>query len=204
MNHYVYKITFVDMPWFYYGVHTENGRNYMGSPKTHKWIWDFYEPKKEIVQYFETREEADAIEKRIIDYHLSNKNCLNECSGGKFSLDSLRRGALKRNSLPISEKTKQKQSKKSKENWQNPTIACKMKHGLQKATKNAFTVEAKNKRSNSVKKTFKEINHQQGPKNSQFGTKWITNGFINLKIKKEDPLPEGFSYGRIKKLAGVA
>ena len=36
------------------------------------------------------------------------------------------------------------------------------------------------------KKTFKEIGHQQGEKNSQFGTCWITKDCVNKKIKKED------------------
>jgi len=38
---------------------------------------------------------------------------------------------------------------------------------------------------------------QSGSKNSQYGTTWITNGNRNLKIKKGDPIPEGFRYGRI-------
>lgn len=33
-------------------------------------------------------------------------------------------------------------------------------------------------------------------KNSQFGTIWITNGFDNKKIKKEEPIPEGWYKGR--------
>lgn len=37
-----------------------------------------------------------------------------------------------------------------------------------------------------MKKTLKQINHQQGDKNSQYGTCWITNGEINKKVKKEE------------------
>lgn len=33
-------------------------------------------------------------------------------------------------------------------------------------------------------------------KNSQYGTKWITNGKINKKIKKSDEIPCGFYAGR--------
>lgn len=105
------------MPWFYYGVHTENGRPYFGSPKTHKWRWDFYEHEITVLQWFETREEADAIEKRIISYFLNNPNCLNECAGGRFSLESLRRGAISRNQLPVKPGTKEKIGEAAKARW---------------------------------------------------------------------------------------
>lgn len=48
--------------------------------------------------------------------------------------------------------------------------------------------------------TFNNKNHQKGNKNSQFGTCWIHN--INndsKKIKKTDPLPDGWKYGRTEK-----
>ena len=48
------------------------------------------------------------------------------------------------------------------------------------------------------KKALKEINHQQGEKNSQFGTMWITNGRDNKKVKKDiDFIPEGWYKGRV-------
>jgi len=43
---------------------------------------------------------------------------------------------------------------------------------------------------------FKEIGHQQGEKNSQAGTIWITNGTENKKIKKINPIPIGWNKGR--------
>lgn len=42
--------------------------------------------------------------------------------------------------------------------------------------------------------------HQQGSKNSQFGTCWITNGQENKKIKKEELdkwLELGYNKGRV-------
>jgi hypothetical protein len=44
--------------------------------------------------------------------------------------------------------------------------------------------------------TFRKNNHQRGAKNSQYGTMWITDGSTNRKIKKGDPIPEGFRAGR--------
>lgn len=46
------------------------------------------------------------------------------------------------------------------------------------------------------KETFKRIKHQQGESHSQHGTMWITNGTINTKVKKTDPLPDGWIKGR--------
>ena len=36
-----------------------------------------------------------------------------------------------------------------------------------------------------------------GAKNSQYGTIWVTNGKSNMKIKKENPIPEGYRKGRV-------
>lgn len=48
------------------------------------------------------------------------------------------------------------------------------------------------------KKAFKKIKHQQGEKNSQYGTMWICNHAIkkNKRINKCDPIPEGWAKGR--------
>lgn len=46
------------------------------------------------------------------------------------------------------------------------------------------------------KETFKKIGHQQGVKNSMYGTMWITNGSHSYRIKKDSPIPEGYKKGR--------
>mgnify|MGYP003593220292 CR=1 FL=1 len=54
------------------------------------------------------------------------------------------------------------------------------------------TLEAKEKRRVSLQR----IKHQQGSKNSQFGTKWITDGESSRKIKRDEAIPEGWKKGR--------
>jgi hypothetical protein len=49
------------------------------------------------------------------------------------------------------------------------------------------------------KETYKKIGHQQGTNNSQYGSMWITNGKNNLKISKNDSIPEGYKKGRVCK-----
>jgi hypothetical protein len=66
-----------------------------------------------------------------------------------------------------------------------------------KATKASKTPEARRKQ----KEKFKEINHQQGESNSQYGKMWITDGTKEgtYRINKGESIPEGFRKGRISK-----
>jgi len=95
---YLYKITFEEVPYYYYGVHKEKkfGEYYMGSPYTHKWCWELYTPKKQILQLFDFTDdgwvEAQEVEKRLIKpFYNEDKWCLNENSGGRFSIEHQRR-----------------------------------------------------------------------------------------------------------------
>jgi hypothetical protein len=91
-RHYTYKVTFPGMPWFYFGVHTENGKPYYGSPKTHRWIWRVYEFEIQILEWFNDRKEAERVEDRLIKHFLNDPNCLNEHYGSVFSRESALRG----------------------------------------------------------------------------------------------------------------
>ena len=99
---YTYKITFEEVPYYYYGVHKEKRFNdeYWGTPITHKWMWDFYISKKQILQVFDFTDEgwlkAQEVEKRLIKpVYNSDINCLNENCGGKTSLDICRENGKK-------------------------------------------------------------------------------------------------------------
>lgn len=95
---YVYKVTFEEIPHWYWGVHREKSPNdgYMGSPTTHKWMWDFYTPHLQICQLFDYTDEgwyqARDVESRIIRPDLNNPLCLNENCGGTYSREVLRKG----------------------------------------------------------------------------------------------------------------
>jgi hypothetical protein len=96
---YIYKITFEEvLYYYYYGVHKEKYFNddYMGSPVTHKWMWDFYTPKKQILEIFPFTDEgwleAQEVEGRLIrPVFNTDKWCLNENCGGIVSLDVRRK-----------------------------------------------------------------------------------------------------------------
>jgi hypothetical protein len=91
---YIYKITFEEVLYCYYGVHKEKkfDEYYMGSPVTHKWMWDFYTPKKQILEIFPFTDEgwleAQEVEGRLIrPVFNTDKWCLNESCMGIFSLE---------------------------------------------------------------------------------------------------------------------
>jgi len=95
---YTYKITFEEVPYYYYGVKKEKHFNedYWGSPVTNKWCWELYTPKKQILEIFDYSDEgyteAVNVENRLIKpVYNSDEWCLNEHYGGKISLDVRRK-----------------------------------------------------------------------------------------------------------------
>jgi hypothetical protein len=96
---YTYKITFEEVPYYYYGVHKEKVFNeeYWGTPKTNKWCWALYTPKKQILQLFDFTDggwiEAQEVEKKLIrPFYQTDKWCLNESIGGFFTLEQQKQG----------------------------------------------------------------------------------------------------------------
>jgi hypothetical protein len=98
---YTYKITFEEVPYWYWGVHKERKykENYLGSPSTHKWAWKYYTPKIQILEIFEYSEEgwleAQKVESRLIKPDLNNPLCLNESVGIKRSIRVCREAGKK-------------------------------------------------------------------------------------------------------------
>jgi len=101
---YTYKITFPSQGWWYWGVHKEKryGEKYWGSPRAHVEKWKWFKFEKQILEFFDSYEEARKVEIRLILPDLNNPMCLNEGCGGVFS----RR--------PISKSTRQKISRANK------------------------------------------------------------------------------------------
>ena len=106
---YLYKITFEEIPDWYWGIHKEKrfGETYLGSPVTHAWKWNFYTPVLQILQEFEYSErgwkEAEELETRLIRPDLNNPLCLNEHCGGRPSTEARARGGetTKENNIAI-------------------------------------------------------------------------------------------------------
>lgn len=197
----IYKITNKLNGHFYIGQHkTKNlDDGYMGSGKLIKTaikkhgIENF---TKEILEIFNTEEEMNEAEKR---YVVLGEGSYNLCPGGLGGWGYLNSNGLNNHNKDwtiigkklskqlkgrirpdISARIKQSHADGKLKAWENFTFAGR-KHSPE------YVSEIK--RRNSIK--------QSGSGNSQFGTKWITDGIINRKISKDQELPSGWKYGRI-------
>lgn len=152
---YVYRITFVDQPHWYWGWHKEKKYDeyYMGSPKAHSDFWEKYEPRKEILRVFDFTEEgailAQTYESWLIEPDLENPLCLNESLGGIISPRHLSECAKERWKSPgfrerVSAAVKrnwedpsyrEKMSKVMKQRWENPSYREKMYEIIRKNLK---------------------------------------------------------------------
>ena len=205
---YLYVIHFSD---FYYYVGKRkcpdryNPWNdpYTGSPKTHKIKWKTTNFTKVVIECFGNDKEVSKAETDLLvklDWE-KDVYCLNECCGGKFSYDANRRGALTRNKLPIKVETREKLSKRNAERWINPNWKNREKviDSLRKNQPNAIIAAKAPEVIEKRKKTFLERGHQQGEKNSQYGTTLIYNLDLRQtkRIKKDEPIPNGWKKGAI-------
>ena len=89
---YFYKITNLLNEHYYYGIHSTNNLDdgYMGSGSRLKYAFNKYgieNFKKEIIKFFDTREELANYEQEIVNKELVNDiNCYNiSCGGEKFN-----------------------------------------------------------------------------------------------------------------------
>tara|TARA_R110000868_G_scaffold288123_1_gene548476 strand:+ start:155 stop:943 length:789 start_codon:yes stop_codon:yes gene_type:complete len=160
---YIYKITFDEVLYYYYGVHKEKkfGEYYMGSPVTHKWCWELYTPKKQILEFFDFTEEgwleAQEVEKRIIKpIYQIDQWCLNENCGGLVSLEMLRENGKKLYEQGIgfhsltTEQRRKNGRKSGKMQYEN-------KLGIHKLTPEQIKQNSKKGTSISIEKRSKEF-----------------------------------------------
>jgi hypothetical protein len=97
-NHYVYQITFLEVPHIYFGARSckrlpEEDVKYMGSPKTYKHYWKENTPIKTIlVTGFSTRGEANLYEKELISQQWAQNISLSlnaSIGGEKFHMEGV-------------------------------------------------------------------------------------------------------------------
>lgn len=212
MHFYLYEIKNNINGKIYIGVHkTKNlDDGYMGSGKIIKRVIEKYGIEnftKTILETFSSREAMFAREKEIVNEEFLDRNDVyNLRRGGSGGFDYINDGS----EIHIS-RTKTGRTNANKvliekygDDFQKYVgslggHANILKNGVNKnfidAGRSSFlgkshTQEHIQYMSNLMKEK------QTGNKNSQFGTMWITNGAENKKIKKDNPIPEGWNKGR--------
>lgn len=201
--HYIYKTTCLVTNRYYFGMHStcNLNDNYMGSGKRLRYSIRKYgieNHKREILLFFESRELLIKAEENFItDDMINDTNCMNLRKGGTggFSAEQQKLNA-------------KKSHEKQLQLMKNDMWVKKKGKNISKALKIAY---AEGKRPRIVKYSWKNKFHtnetklkigntnsvnQQGIKNSQYGTHWITNGLINKKIKKNEIIPIDWWLGR--------
>ena len=214
MFYYLYQIRNLINNKIYVGVHkTKNlDDDYMGSGKIllqayHKYgIKNF---KKDILEYFTNPTDMFNREKEIVtDEFLIREDTYNLRRGGIGGFDYIN------NTMTIEErKAKSLLGNKAKSlKMKDPAYLQSFSENVSKARLGKFNgyspfqdseqhirIVEKAKSTDAIlkrKKTFKEIGHAQGEKNSQFGKIWITNGTLTHKVKKDSFIPDGWKKGR--------
>jgi len=217
MFYYIYQITNKINNKIYIGVHKTKSLDdgYMGSGKVLKraiekhGIENF---EKTILEYFGTSSAMYAKEKEIVDDEFLLREDVYNLRRGGFggfdyinsitpSIEYSRRGL-------IGLKSEAMAYCYTLENWGFRCVAKQNKvadmHRINKSgifsadVRLAGSIAAQSPTARAKQKqAYKEIQHQQGNKNSSFGTMWITNDAENKKIKKTDSIPAGYRKGRL-------
>jgi len=180
---------------------------YIGSGKRLRYAirrYGFENFKFEILEWCKDRTSLINKEKEIItQQHLLDENCYNlklgGLGGGKFYSKehqykcSQAAGIKHRKMLECDENYRKKISiSRTETNKKNHS------NGRLKSIQQSYSwVGKKHKEETKKKISEKNLLNHQGQKNSQFGTKWITNGLQNKKIKSSDSLPQDWIYGRV-------
>lgn len=217
MFHYTYKITNKINNKIYIGAHsTENlDDGYMGSGKLLKRAQDKYGIEnfsKEILEFFDDKTSMFESEKNIVtEEFLKRPDVYNLKLGGeggwdhlntKEYLDKKKEASLKgaaafkirfENDPDLKEKYRKMGSERFKQLWDNPKYREKFLN-IKSFLGKTHTPETINK----MKESHARNKHQHGEKNSQFGMMWIhsLDEKVSKRIKKTDPIPEGWFKGR--------
>ena len=204
--HYLYKTTCVITSRWYIGLHSTNNMEdgYMGSGKRLRYSIRKYgvdNHKKEILEFFETRELlVEAEIKAITADMITDTDCMNIVDGGGgFTSEYAKICAIKSNE-------KQRFLRENDQEWvynfsNKMSLANKKAYDDGNREKTYFFDRNGVEHSDDAKQKMSETKKGTGTgsSNSQYGTCWITKNDTNKKVKKEDLdsyLNEGWIKGK--------
>lgn len=191
--HFLYKSTNRLNQNYYVGVHSTNrvDDSYIGSGKRFRSEVRKYGKSnfiREILQFFDTREEALVAEYLTVSQIIQDPKCLNLCEGGKV-------GGLNKDARKLS-KERRDWLRANDPSW-NKKVSDAVSSGLKESYKGRFgTFTGKTHKPETIElMKLAKKGKNVGSTNSQFGTFWITNGRENKKTKSE--IPQGWYKGRV-------
>lgn len=221
MHYYLYEIRNNINGRIYIGVHkTKNlDDGYMGSGKVITYAIEKHGIEnftKTILEIFKTQEEMFAREKEIVtEEFLLREDTYNLRRGGLGGWDYINKNGIgvllseqrerdptiKKRSCELANKRKREKAESDPEykRYLYEISLAALAVVKEKYPKGTFHGKTHSK---ETKSKIGEISSilQLGEKNSQFGSMWITNGKESKKIKKTDPIPEGWNKGRVLKV----
>lgn len=193
----VYKITNNINNKYYIGKHQTNNLDdcYMGSGKILRYAIKKYGIEnftKEILFVFDNEQEMNDKEKELV---VVSEETYNLCEGGKGGFSFINSNGLngtKLGNLKFKEKLLNNNFKK--------IFSCNQSLKLKNYYRsNQSHWLGKTHLKNTKEKISSANKKMIGNKNSQYGTRWITNGLINKKIKYNEEMPINYWLGRVIK-----
>lgn len=209
MHYTIYRITNKLNGKTYTGMHkTDNlDDGYMGSGKLIKRAIKKHDIKnfeKEILFIFDNEEDMKNKEKELV---VLGENSYNLCEGGKGGFSYINR--LNLNIYETHEEWNKRKLPALREGYTKYIKSGEHGNNIRKSWEKYKEnnpnfdghFKGKKHKPESIEKIkISIVGKQQGTKNSQYGTCWITNGSENKKIKKEELdswFKKGYNKGRI-------
>jgi hypothetical protein len=190
MFYTVYKITNTLNGKYYIGKHktSELDDGYMGSGVAITLAIKKYGIQnflKEILHVFDNEDDMNRTELELV---IISESTYNLCPGGNGGFPA---GASEKGIAALN--VKRKDLTWANTFKENRKRALKQKYG----SSGVKSFLGRKHSEESKRKTAESMSGKQvGNKNSQFGTKWITNGSINKKIRNTEIIPDGWYSGR--------
>ena len=202
--HFIYKTTDIRNSNFYIGMHSTDNLDdgYVGSGTRLKHL--LYKHGKEIfnIQILEFLPDRKLLKEREIEIVNSDllleEKCMNLKPGGYggFNNETHQFKCSQAAGLKHSERMKNDESYRLNHSKKISEANKRRIAGGETSFYCDWTGK-KHKEETIQKMKESKRGHGIGKQNSQYGLKWITDGNTNQKIKKDEPLPENWKYGRI-------
>jgi hypothetical protein len=153
--------------------------------------------KLEILEFFEDRDSLAKRGKELVNEELiKDEMCMNLKPGGTGGFNNIEHQLKCSQAAGIKHRDRMKNDSEYRERLTKMTSESnKRRH--ERGEGFIYSWLGKKHNSESIQKMKDSaIDRGKGNTNSQFGTRWITNGIESKKIKASDSLPEGWEFGR--------